>query len=242
MSSTIGRMPSVAAPMPGADERGLGDRRVDDPLRPELVEQAAGGTEDAAVGRDVLSHHEHRWVALHLLADRLGDGLGGGELPLGGHCRHRSSPLTRRRRPAPTRAPAPGWPWRTRSPASTRASADAAISAAAVVVEHTQLLQASRVLGDGITLVERVELGASVGLGVAFEVAPEPHRVHLQQARTLPGPRPGHRLAAGLVDRLDVVALDAHAGDAVAGGTLRVRRDGGGASTEARRSPSRCPR
>ena len=58
MISTIGRMPPIAAPMPGADERRLGQRRVADALRAELVEQPLADGEAAAVAADVLAHQE----------------------------------------------------------------------------------------------------------------------------------------------------------------------------------------
>ena len=59
----------------GADDRVLRDRRVADPLRPELVEQGAGDAERAPVLADVLAQQEHALVADHLLAERLADGL-----------------------------------------------------------------------------------------------------------------------------------------------------------------------
>jgi hypothetical protein len=62
-----------------ADERGLGDRRVDDPGRAEPVQQPGGGAEDAAVRADVLAEVDHRLVAFHLGGDAVDHGLGRGE-------------------------------------------------------------------------------------------------------------------------------------------------------------------
>ena len=79
INSTIGRMPSTAAPTPrpmkAVSEIGVSSTRS----RAELVEQPAGGTEDAAVLADVLAEHEDAWVAVHLLGDALGDGAGSGQ-------------------------------------------------------------------------------------------------------------------------------------------------------------------
>ena len=52
-----------------ADDRGLGDRRVDDALLAELAEQAVGHLEGAAVDADVLAQEEDALVALHLLEE-----------------------------------------------------------------------------------------------------------------------------------------------------------------------------
>ena len=80
MISTIGRIPPSAAPMPGADERRLRQRRVADPLGPELLEQALADREAAAVAADVLAHEEHPLVAPQRLADRLAHRLAVGGL------------------------------------------------------------------------------------------------------------------------------------------------------------------
>ena len=53
----------------------LGQRRVDDPVGAELLLEAVGGAEDAAVHADVLAEHDHARVALHLFVERLVDGL-----------------------------------------------------------------------------------------------------------------------------------------------------------------------
>src|SRR5664279_5773423 len=80
MSSTIGRMPSTAAPIPRPDERGLRDGGVPNALRAEAVEQSGGGGEDTAVGADVFTHHKDGLVSRHALADRLLHCLGSREL------------------------------------------------------------------------------------------------------------------------------------------------------------------
>ena len=79
-------MPMIAAPMPDADERHLGDRRVADALRPELGEHALGDAHRAAHLGDVLAHDEDLVVAPHRLRHRVAHGLPVGEL------RHRRSP------------------------------------------------------------------------------------------------------------------------------------------------------
>ena len=80
MTSTIGRMPPSAAPMPGTDEARLRQRGVPDALRSELLEQAERDAEAAPVRADVLAHQEDAVVALHGLAHRLTD-----RLAVGGH-------------------------------------------------------------------------------------------------------------------------------------------------------------
>ena len=59
------------------DERGLGDRRVDDALRPELLQQPAGGSEDPPVRPDILTQVEDLGIHGHLGGDALGHRLGG---------------------------------------------------------------------------------------------------------------------------------------------------------------------
>ena len=54
-----------------AGYRGLRQRRVDDALLPELLQEALGGKENAAAAAHVLAHHEHGPVARHLLAHRV---------------------------------------------------------------------------------------------------------------------------------------------------------------------------
>ncbi len=62
-----------------ADEGRLRDRRVEDPIRPEPVEQPGRGAEDPAVGADVLAEIDDGRITLHLLGDGLDHGLGGAE-------------------------------------------------------------------------------------------------------------------------------------------------------------------
>jgi hypothetical protein len=59
----------------GADDAGLGQRRIHHALRPELVDEAIGHLERAAEHADVLAHHEHALVGAHLLAHAVGDRL-----------------------------------------------------------------------------------------------------------------------------------------------------------------------
>ena len=49
----------------GADDAGLGERGVDDPLLAEVLLQALGDAEDAAELADVLTHEDDLGVALH---------------------------------------------------------------------------------------------------------------------------------------------------------------------------------
>ena len=70
MISTTGRSPSIAAPMPGADESLLGDRRVAHPIGTELGEQAGRNLVGAFEDTDLLAHHEDALIALKLLAQR----------------------------------------------------------------------------------------------------------------------------------------------------------------------------
>ena len=84
--SHTGRMPMCAAPAAAPTIAGLADRRVDDPLGAEPVEQPVGHLEGAAVRADVLAEAEDARVALHLLEQALADGLEVGDLS------HRASP------------------------------------------------------------------------------------------------------------------------------------------------------
>jgi hypothetical protein len=63
-----------------ADDCGLGQRRVDDAPRPELLLEALRHLEGTAVYADVFADHEHALVATHLLAKTVGNGLQIGEL------------------------------------------------------------------------------------------------------------------------------------------------------------------
>ena len=49
-----------------ADDRRLGERRVEHPSFAETSIEPVGGPEDAALAPDVLTKHEHPVVALHL--------------------------------------------------------------------------------------------------------------------------------------------------------------------------------
>src|SRR5262249_50775191 len=65
-----------------ADDGRLRDRRVDDPALAELLDQAVGHLERAAVDADVLAQQEHALVACHLLAEALADRVDVGGLAL----------------------------------------------------------------------------------------------------------------------------------------------------------------
>src|SRR5207249_10822568 len=63
----------ISHPDPGEPQ--LGDRRVHDSLRPELLQQATAHLVSALVDADFLTHEEHVGVALHLLTQRLVEGV-----------------------------------------------------------------------------------------------------------------------------------------------------------------------
>ena len=63
-----------------ADDRGLGERRVDHAPRAELLLEAERDLEGAAVHADVLADDEDALVAPHLLAETVGDRLEVGQL------------------------------------------------------------------------------------------------------------------------------------------------------------------
>ncbi len=69
-SSTTGRSPIHAAPIAAPTKPSSEIGRVEDPLRPELVEQPGGGAERAAEVADVLAEQEDAIV----LAQRVGEG------------------------------------------------------------------------------------------------------------------------------------------------------------------------
>src|SRR5262245_60925871 len=56
-----------------ADDRRLGNRRIDHPHLSELVVQALRHAKGAAVRTDVFTEHEHLRVAPHLLDERFAD-------------------------------------------------------------------------------------------------------------------------------------------------------------------------
>ncbi len=59
----------------GPDDHRLRQRRVDDPVRPELRPQPVGREEDAALLADVLAQDDDRFVPPHLLGQRVADRL-----------------------------------------------------------------------------------------------------------------------------------------------------------------------
>ena len=67
----IGRRPDHRGADADADEAALGDRRVDDPLLAELLQQALRDLVGAVVVADLLAHEEDAIVLLHLLGHRL---------------------------------------------------------------------------------------------------------------------------------------------------------------------------
>ena len=73
MISMTGRRPVHRRPERGAGERQLGDRRVEDPLRPVLVVQAGRRREHAAGDGDVLAEEDHALVGGELLVERVAD-------------------------------------------------------------------------------------------------------------------------------------------------------------------------
>ena len=80
ITSTIGRIPPSAAPIPGSDERRLESRRVAHTLRAELVEQPEAHGERSSVAADVLAHEEHPVVRRKCLTHRGANGLAVREL------------------------------------------------------------------------------------------------------------------------------------------------------------------
>ena len=58
-----------------ADDRRLGDRRVEAARLAELVDDALRDAEGAAVRTDVLAEHEHLRIAPHLFDERFADGF-----------------------------------------------------------------------------------------------------------------------------------------------------------------------
>ena len=71
--STIGRMPGHRGADAEAGEPGFGDRRVDDAVLAELVDEARQHLERRARLGDVLAHQDDARIAPHLLGDRLLD-------------------------------------------------------------------------------------------------------------------------------------------------------------------------
>jgi hypothetical protein len=80
ISSTMGRMPAAAAPMPAPvkpdSDSGVSRMRSS----PNSVHQPLGHRVAAAIGADILAHQEHPIVADHRVADRLLDRFAVGDL------------------------------------------------------------------------------------------------------------------------------------------------------------------
>ena len=75
MSSIDGAHAEHRRPDADADEAGLADRRVDDALRPELLEEALGDLVGAVELADLLAHDDDVRVAGQLLGQGLADGF-----------------------------------------------------------------------------------------------------------------------------------------------------------------------
>ncbi len=60
----------------GADDPGLVERSVDDPVTAEVAAETLRDPEDTTGDADVLAEHDDRVVAIHHLAQRGVDGLG----------------------------------------------------------------------------------------------------------------------------------------------------------------------
>ncbi len=71
ITSTIGRIPRHGRADAGAGEARFRQRRIANPLGPELGDQALADGVAAAVAADILAHQEHAIVAL----DRVANGL-----------------------------------------------------------------------------------------------------------------------------------------------------------------------
>ncbi len=56
-------------------DRRFGDRGVDDPIRPVLLEETLGDLECPTEHPDVFAEQKHRLVVLHLLVERFRDGV-----------------------------------------------------------------------------------------------------------------------------------------------------------------------
>ena len=67
----------------GADDRGLGDRRVDDPLCPELPDEVLGDAIGAAIAADLLANQHDGRVLGHGVGKRLAQRIAVGELDHG---------------------------------------------------------------------------------------------------------------------------------------------------------------
>ena len=109
MNSTIGRRPLMRGADGKPGEAVLGDRRVDDAARAELVQHALADLVGALVLRDLLAHQEHALVGAHLLGHRVAQRLAHGDcLTVGRHSFSAAGAAARRARGggAPPRQPA----------------------------------------------------------------------------------------------------------------------------------------
>ena len=223
----------------GADDRRLGDRRVDDPLLAELVVQPFGDLERAAVGADVLADDEDALVALHLLGERLADRF---EI---GDDRHQVSPscagaawtangdltsstLGRRSRRRRTRR-ARRW----RDPASARSTARSASCGGEALCSSCRCRRArsrsrrsrssrrrlKRSIGSFAAQSSSIVL-RHVPRVVVLGVPLHAHRVDADQRAPSPRARAIDQPLRDVVDRQHVVAVDHLVRDAVGGGAL----------------------
>ena len=94
--SATGRRPIIAAPIAAPTIADSRDRRVDDALRAEPLEQAGGDPKRAAVDADVLAQDEDPLVALHLLPERVVDRL---DVRVPARARHQRGSAGRSRNP-----------------------------------------------------------------------------------------------------------------------------------------------
>src|SRR3984893_16641837 len=71
----LGHRPVAALRRPDADadDRRFRDRRVDDPRLAELLEEAVGDAEGAAIFADILAQHEDLRIPPHFLEQRFAD-------------------------------------------------------------------------------------------------------------------------------------------------------------------------
>jgi hypothetical protein len=58
-----------------ANDRGFGDRGIDNALGPEAINEAIGDFKSAAVNPDIFAQTENCRIAFHLLPDALTDGF-----------------------------------------------------------------------------------------------------------------------------------------------------------------------
>ena len=95
-----------------AAEPGLRNRRIDDAVLAEFVDQPHQHLERRPRFRDVFAHEDDARVAAHFLSDRFLDRVAKGQLADGGRCiKHKrppsraSDPDTERQSPTPSRRP-----------------------------------------------------------------------------------------------------------------------------------------